>query len=761
MVVYLALEFISEQFRNQNVLEQITLTKNYITIGNAPNNDFFIPLKDIEPAYFAISKNEDNNYVIIPNRLTILINDRPISQPFTLAHKDRIAIADDYIFCFIQINRLSSPKESEDIGNKTAMMKFPSGLSHPPSDMVGQETSVRYKSQKSKTSTQRINIIKPSSSDSNTTPKVEKTEPPSTSKSKELLSTAAQKLAKSPNIVPSKIGDYPTNSSSIGTTQKFVPITKPTQQNIPTTIADVINLGAQPDVPTTRLDMQMANSSETVRINKSALPSSPTSPLQSSLQPSETVKIVKSSLPATISPIQEKNEKIARMIRSEVEPADQISSKTPSDFSKEISSSKKSQEIQNIFESPSEMEMTLLWENRVETAQLVPQLISPPNGQIIEINKNRFIIGRSSTCDLCLRDDYISRQQLELSKIPLGFLAKNIGKNDVIIEKKSAQSISPDGKTILEEKILKPGESAILSQEATIILGNQIIYFFNIPESAEKHTATSGRERKYKFYKNLANQKAELLDAAQLQKLLTPSCNIFDDIKIGIWFKYLAINDLSGDFFLYHKTKDVLYVCLGDVSGHGATAALLASQISGMFKILAEQLKSAEEIVLAMNQHLLTLKKQKSYQSLYALVNVLLITRHGVEVCIAGNSVPPLWWQANNKKLVSLDTPATPVGLFEGEKFKTYWDAISFQNDDMLIMFTDGVTEAEMSDDTFLEYTRVQNQIESQIAQHQPWEEFLDNFLVWLKQQSEIRDDLSIVLLGKTGGISWKKNVQS
>jgi len=398
---------------------------------------------------------------------------------------------------------------------------------------------------------------------------------------------------------------------------------------------------------------------------------------------------------------------------------------------------------------PVESEMTLLWQSTPEEEQNVPQLIAPANGQIVSLNRAKFIVGRSAVCDLCLVDDYISRQQLEFSKVPLGFLLKNIGKNDVIVEKKGPQAQHPDSKIILEEKTLKPGDSTLLLQEATIILGKQILYFFNIREDQQAHLETSARDRKYHFYKTLASQKAELLDAAQLQKLLTPPRIILEDLQIGIWFKYLAINDLSGDFFLYHKIKDMLYLCLGDVSGHGAAAALLASQISGIFKILAEQQKSAEEIVQSINQHLLYMKNQKPKQSLYALIDVLQVTQHGIELCIAGNSVPPLYYRSQEKKLISLDTPATPIGLFEGDRFQVYWDALQFAGKDRLLFFTDGVTEAEMNDDSLLEYSRVQKQMQTQLLQETPCEDFLDIFLNWLRGQSEIRDDLSIVLMAK------------
>ena len=65
----------------------------------------------------------------------------------------------------------------------------------------------------------------------------------------------------------------------------------------------------------------------------------------------------------------------------------------------------------------------------------------------------------------------------------------------------------------------------------------------------------------------------------------------------------------------------------------------------------------------------------------------------------------------------------------------------------MLIMFTDGVTEAEMLDGGLLEYQRAQGQIAAKIQERTPVADFLDSFVSWLTQTSEIKDDLSMVLL--------------
>lgn len=404
-------------------------------------------------------------------------------------------------------------------------------------------------------------------------------------------------------------------------------------------------------------------------------------------------------------------------------------------------------------------DMTLVWDANSATIrrnQSMAELISPSNGQVLPLTKDRVLVGRLSTCDICLLDDYISREHLELKRTPLGFLLKNIGKNDVIVEKKGFQPVTKsdtatrEEKIVLEEKIVRPGESTVLAQEATIIIGQQLLYYFDIPKSQKAYLETSTQERKYNFHKRLTEQKQELLNASQLQKVLTPPCSIFEDLRMGVWFKYFAIGDLSGDFFLYHKKADSLILCLGDVSGHGASSALWASQISGMFKILAEEKERPQDIVACMNTNLTNSKKQKSV-NMYSLINVVKVSANQVELCIAGNSVPPLFYKARENRLQTLDTPSTPMGMMTLAFFRTYSETLVFAPNDMLILFTDGVTEAEMADGSLLEYARAHKQIETQIADKVPCSQFLDTFVNWLDHTSEIQDDLSIVLIGNIG----------
>lgn len=402
----------------------------------------------------------------------------------------------------------------------------------------------------------------------------------------------------------------------------------------------------------------------------------------------------------------------------------------------------------------SEAEMTLVWgtkSKRLKALQVYPEILSPATGKILQLTQKTAIVGRAPTCDLCLLDKYISRQHLEFSPTEEGFSLKNIGKNEIIVEKKIAIPPGHDTKSIAgyKGKILKPGDSTSLRQEAMIILGEQILYFFNAPALGDDSPGAMAQKRKYNIYKNIVRQQEELAEAGEFQRILTPGRKIFEDLGMGVWFKYRAIGDLCGDFFLYHKKQDALFLCMGDVSGHGAAAALWASNIAGMFKTLAATKENPQEIVYFMNEQLIGQKPEGKI--LYALANVIKVTSQSLEICIAGNYVPPLLYSAKTQTLRALNVPATPLGIMQPGQFKVYSGTLEFCENDMLILFTDGVIEALLSDGSQIGYQGAKELIEEQIRQKISQENFLDSFYSWLDRNSEIYDDLSMVLISKLG----------
>lgn len=93
----------------------------------------------------------------------------------------------------------------------------------------------------------------------------------------------------------------------------------------------------------------------------------------------------------------------------------------------------------------------------------------------------------------------------------------------------------------------------------------------------------------------------ELEFAARVQHALLPRN---DTAPYPTFGRNFPARQLSGDFYDFVGLETGMAVCLGDVSGKGANAALISAQIDGMFRALMQGANRLEETVNRINWEL-------------------------------------------------------------------------------------------------------------------------------------------------------------
>ena len=150
-------------------------------------------------------------------------------------------------------------------------------------------------------------------------------------------------------------------------------------------------------------------------------------------------------------------------------------------------------------------------------------------------------------------------------------------------------------------------------------------------------------------------------------------------------------SEVGGDFYDFFLIKEhKLCVLVGDVSGKGIAAALLMALSKTLLRSEAVQGFSPSEVVARVNNALCAENHECMFLTAFCLI---LDTRTGeAEYCSAGHN-PPLY-RSNNGLLHFLETePGLLVGYEEGFHWQTR--ALRFKPGDILLLYTDGVTEAE------------------------------------------------------------------
>jgi sigma-B regulation protein RsbU (phosphoserine phosphatase) len=184
----------------------------------------------------------------------------------------------------------------------------------------------------------------------------------------------------------------------------------------------------------------------------------------------------------------------------------------------------------------------------------------------------------------------------------------------------------------------------------------------------------------------------ELTVARQLQMSMLPLQRpIFpEQANIDICGLMEPAEHIGGDLFDAFFIDDArLFVCIGDVSGHGVAAALFMSRTIGLLRVLAMSENSPAKVLSELNRRLCDGNETNIFVTLFC--GILEVATGRLVYSNAGHCAPLL----RNRHGVGM--LALPRGALAGAiPGMHYQDAeITLQAGDMLLCYTDGVTEAE------------------------------------------------------------------
>ena len=194
---------------------------------------------------------------------------------------------------------------------------------------------------------------------------------------------------------------------------------------------------------------------------------------------------------------------------------------------------------------------------------------------------------------------------------------------------------------------------------------------------------------------------ADLQLAAEIQRALLPEAN-----QSGGHFE-VASNSvpcraIGGDFYDYFALASGAFgFTLGDVAGKGPSAALLTAMIQGIFSAHVGTGGSPAQLMTLANEGLL----RRSIQSRFATVVYGALGPDGqLTYCNAGHNPPMLLGRSGVRRL---ETGGLIVGLFPQATYDQ--ETVTLEPGDLLVMFSDGVSEAlnpageEFGEDRLLE----------------------------------------------------------
>jgi adenylate cyclase len=204
----------------------------------------------------------------------------------------------------------------------------------------------------------------------------------------------------------------------------------------------------------------------------------------------------------------------------------------------------------------------------------------------------------------------------------------------------------------------------------------------------------------------------ELKAAREIQMGMLPAPGAIKGLPAHVEFyaKLEPAQEVGGDLYdAFMLDEEHFFFLVGDVSGKGVPASLFMALSKTICKSLARrQHAPLDALVRKVNQEISD--ENPAMLFVTAIVGVLDVRTGELEMCNAGHDAPILLRTHVPPRAI---TGAGGPPLCVNEEFPYAFDRLLLQPGDMLIMITDGVTEAQDSSENFYGLPRVLNHLAS------------------------------------------------
>jgi serine phosphatase RsbU (regulator of sigma subunit) len=201
-------------------------------------------------------------------------------------------------------------------------------------------------------------------------------------------------------------------------------------------------------------------------------------------------------------------------------------------------------------------------------------------------------------------------------------------------------------------------------------------------------------ERQEALVKTVEQQRDSLLSdlelAAEVQRLFLPSARPAI-AGLDIAGMMHPARGVGGDYFDYFPIDaDTTQVVIADVAGKGVAAALLMSATAAAMRLEANRNRNMLQQVEKLNTEIGAVSDPEKYVTL--LVGEIDTTKRIMQYVNCGHN-PALLFRAKTGTLTRLDSSCPPIGLAPVEICELALE--NLMAGDVLVLYTDGVTEAE------------------------------------------------------------------
>ena len=239
----------------------------------------------------------------------------------------------------------------------------------------------------------------------------------------------------------------------------------------------------------------------------------------------------------------------------------------------------------------------------------------------------------------------------------------------------------------------------------------------------------------------------ELNIAKRVHESLLPS-----ELESNEHFEITAFSkpadEVGGDYYDTHRiSQDKFAMIIGDVSGKGTSAAFNMSQMKGVFHSLAQIDLDPQEFLVKANEALGRCLERTSFITLSYFI---LDTKEKTIKFSRAGHCPSLYYKRSDAKLEFLKSKGLGLGIIRNREYCRYVELnqLNYQSGDLLVMYTDGITEATNPQGEEFGYEKLKQIVEDQVDNSaKEIQQAIIKGLLDFTQVDDIEDDFTTMIL--------------
>ena len=302
-----------------------------------------------------------------------------------------------------------------------------------------------------------------------------------------------------------------------------------------------------------------------------------------------------------------------------------------------------------------------------------------------------------------------------------------------------------------EQRFVRPDGRLVIANGRFSVLRDvtgRALYVLNLSEDITERRRAEKELRE--AHETLAQQllaiNNELELARQTQLSILPK-NTPHLPGLEIAARYMPMSAVAGDFYDFVMVDEKhVGILIADVSGHGLSAALVASMLKSALPAQLPHASDPARVLSGLNQALFG-----KFEAHYVTAAYVFVDMANNTVSYAGAAHPPLlWWHANTQHASECLENGLMLGPFRDSTYSAMTFAL--EKGDEIILVTDGILEARDSSGDQFGMDRLRTTIESNHALSA--NAFADALLAGLSTWSETTigpgqtDDITLIVLG-------------